>query len=147
MEDLQQELAKAAELAQSREESHQGMARQLEALRRVAEDQRPWEQVSAAVAADELGRIEQRLKDALAAQADLEPLRANIEAARQKHQSSTEAAAVLQSEYKALDRQITAGGFAAGSRAAHLEQAPPSDSYRHRAGAVLRRHRRRHRDA
>ena len=34
VEDLQQELAKAAELAQSREESHQGMSRQLEALRR-----------------------------------------------------------------------------------------------------------------
>ena len=51
VEDLQQELAKAAELAQSREESHQGMTRQLEALRRVAEDHRPWEQVSAAVAA------------------------------------------------------------------------------------------------
>jgi peptidoglycan hydrolase CwlO-like protein len=64
--------------------------------------------VSAAVAADELTRIEQRLKDALAAQADLEPLRATIEEVRQKHQTSTESAAVLQSEYKALDRQLTA---------------------------------------
>lgn len=126
--DLQQELAKAAELAQSREESHQGMTRQLEALRRVAGDNRPWEQVSAAVAADELARIEQRLKDALAAQADLEPLRANIEAARQKHQSSTEAAAVLQSEYKALDQRLTAADSLLETARTRLRQAPPSDS-------------------
>ncbi|MET3206792.1 MULTISPECIES: ATP-binding protein [unclassified Arthrobacter] len=126
VEDLQQELAKAAELAQSREESHQGMSRQLDALRRIAEDHRPWEQVSAAVAADELARIEQRLKDALAAQADLEPLRANIETARQKHQASTEAAAVLQSEYKALDRQMSAADSLLEAARARLEQAPPS---------------------
>ena len=128
VEDLQQELAKAAELAQSREESHQGMTRQLEALRRVAEDHRPWEQVSAAVAAEELARIEQRLKDALAAQADLEPLRANIEAARHKHQSSTEAAAVLQSEYKALDSQLTAADSLLEAARARLAQSPPSDA-------------------
>ena len=126
--ELENELAKAAELAQSREDSHQGMARQLEALRRVAEDERPWEQVSAAVAADELARIEQRLSDALAAQADLEPLRANIEAVREKHQSSTGAAAVLQSEYKALDQKmITADGLLDAARL-KLEQAPPSGS-------------------
>ena len=128
VEDLQQELAKAAELAQSREESHQGMTRQLEALRRVADDHRPWEQVSAAVAADELARIEQRLKDALAAQADLEPLRANIEAARHKHQSSTEAAAVLQSEYKALDSQLTAADSLLDAARRRLEQSPPSEA-------------------
>ena len=128
VEDLQQELAKAAELAQSREESHQGMSRQLEALRRVAEDHRPWEQVSAAVAADELARIEQRLKDALAAQADLEPLRANIEAARHKHQSSTEAAAVLQSEYKAVDSQLSTADSLLDAARARLAQAPPSDA-------------------
>ena len=128
VEDLQQELAKAAELAQSREESHQGMSRQLDALRRIAEDHRPWEQVSAAVAAEELARIEQRLKDALAAQADLEPLRANIETARQKHQASTEAAAVLQSEYKALDRQLTAADSLLEAARARLDQAPPSDA-------------------
>lgn len=126
--DLRQELAKAAELAQSREESHQGMTRQLEALRRVAEDHRPWDQVSAAVATDELTRIEQRLKDALAAQADLEPLRANIETARQKHQSSTESAAVLQSEYKALDHQLTTSDSLLEAARARLNQAPPSDS-------------------
>lgn len=126
--DLQQELAKAAELAQSREESHQGMSRQLDALRRIAEDHRPWEQVSAAVAAEELSRIEQRLKDAFAAQADLEPLRATIETARQKHQASTEAAAVLQSEYKALDRQLSAADSLLEAARARLEQAPPSDA-------------------
>ena len=128
VEELQQELAKAAELAQSREESHQGMTRQLEALCRIAEDHRPWEQVSAAVAQDELGKIEQRLKDALAAQADLEPLRSNIEAARQKHQSSTEAAAVLQSEYKALDQQLTAADWLLDAARTRLAQAPPSDA-------------------
>ncbi|WLQ07842.1 ATP-binding protein [Arthrobacter oryzae] len=128
VEDLQQELAKAAELAQSREESHQGMTRQLEALRRIAEDHRPWEQVSAAVAQDELAKIEQRLRDALAAQADLEPLRANIEAVRQKHQSSTEAAAVLQSEYKALDQQLTAADSLLDAARTRLDQAPPSDA-------------------
>jgi uncharacterized protein YPO0396 len=127
-EDLQQELAKAAELARSREESHQGMTRQLEALRRIAEDHRPWEQVSAAVAEDELGKIEQRLRDALAAQADLEPLRATIEVARQKHQASTEAAAVLQSEYKALDQQLTAGDSLLEAARNRLGHAPPSDS-------------------
>ena len=128
VEDLQQELAKAAELAQSREESHQGMTRQLEALRRVAEDHRPWEQVSAAVAGEELARIEQRLKDALAAQADLEPLRTSIEAARHKHQSSTESAAVLQSEYKALDARMTAAGALLDAARTRLAQAPPSDA-------------------
>lgn len=126
VEDLQQELAKAAELAQSREESHQGMSRQLDALRRIAEDHRSWEQVSAAVAGEELTRIEQRLKDALAAQADLEPLRANIETARQKHQASTEAAAVLQSEYKSLDRQLSAADSLLEAARTRLEQAPPS---------------------
>jgi uncharacterized protein YPO0396 len=128
VEDLQQELAEAAELAQSREESHQGMSRQLEALRRIAEDHRPWEQVSAAVAVEELTRIEQRLKDAFAAQADLEPLRANIETARQKHQASTEAAAVLQSEYKALDRQLSAADSLLEAARARVAQAPPSDA-------------------
>ncbi|WP_144672476.1 ATP-binding protein [Arthrobacter sp. U41] len=128
VEDLQQELAKAAELAQNREESHQGMTRQLEALRRVAEDHRPWEQVSAVVAADELARIEQRLKDALAAQADLEPLRANIETARLKHQSSTEAAAVLQSEYKAVDAQLSTADSLLDAARARLEQSPPSEA-------------------
>ncbi|MBT2566924.1 ATP-binding protein [Arthrobacter sp. ISL-85] len=126
--DLRQEVAKAAELAQSREDSHQGMSRQLDALRRIAEDDRPWEQVSAAVAADELARIEQRLKDALAAQADLEPLRATIEEVRQKHQSSTESAAVLQSEYKALDRQLTAADTLLEAARDRLAQAPPSDA-------------------
>lgn len=128
VEDLRQEVAKAAELAQSREDSHQGMSRQLDALRRIAEDDRPWEQVSAAVAADELARIEQRLKDALAAQADLEPLRATIEEVRHKHQSSTESAAVLQSEYKALDRQLTAADSLLEAARDHLAQAPPSDA-------------------
>jgi uncharacterized protein YPO0396 len=128
VEDLRQEVAKAAELAQSREDSHQGMSRQLDALRRIAEDDRPWEQVSAAVAADELARIEQRLKDALAAQADLEPLRATIEEVRQKHQSSTEAAAVLQSEYKALDRQLTAADSMLEGARERLAQSPPSDA-------------------
>jgi len=128
VEDLRQEVAKAAELAQSREDSHQGMSRQLDALRRIAEDDRPWEQVSAAVAADELTRIEQRLKDALAAQADLEPLRATIEEVRQKHQSSTESAAVLQSEYKALDRQLTAADALLEAARDRLRQAPPSDA-------------------
>ncbi len=126
VEDLQQELAKAAELAQSREESHQGMSRQLDALRRIAEDHRSWEQVSAAVAGEELTRIEQRLRDALAAQADLEPLRANIETARQKHQASTEAAAVLQSEYKSLGRQLSAADSLLEAARTRLEQAPPS---------------------
>ncbi|UKA75314.1 ATP-binding protein [Arthrobacter sp. FW306-07-I] len=128
VEDLRQEVAKAAELAQSREDSHQGMSRQLDALRRIAEDDRPWEQVSAAVAADELARIEQRLKDALAAQANLEPLRATIEEVRQKHQSSTESAAVLQSEYKALDRQLTAADTLLEAARDRLAQAPPSDA-------------------
>ncbi|MEE2570426.1 ATP-binding protein [Pseudarthrobacter sp. J64] len=128
VDELVRELGKAAELAQSREESHQGMTRQLEALRRVAEDHRPWEQVSATVAAEELARIEQRLKDALASQADLEPLRARIEAVREKHQSSTGAAAVLQSEYKALDQQLTASDALLEAARRRLEQAPPSDS-------------------
>lgn len=128
VEDLRQEVAKAAELAQSREDSHQGMSRQLDALRRIAEDDRPWKQVSAAVAADELVRIEQRLKDALAAQADLEPLRASIEEVRHKHQSSTESAAVLQSEYKALDRQLTAADTLLEAARDRLAQAPPSDA-------------------
>lgn len=128
VEDLRQEVAKAAELAQSREDSHQGMSRQLDALRRIAEDDRPWEQVSATVAADELTRIEQRLKDALAAQADLEPLRATIEEVRHKHQSSTESAAVLQSEYKALDRQLTAADSLLEAARDRLAQAPPSDA-------------------
>jgi len=128
VEDLQQELGKAAELAQSREESHQGMSRQLEALRSIAEDHRPWEQVSAAVAADDLARIDQRLKDALAAQADLEPLRATVEAVRQKHQSSTEAAAVLQSEYKALDRQLSAADSLLEAARVRLAEAPPSEA-------------------
>ncbi|WP_457947031.1 ATP-binding protein [Pseudarthrobacter sp. alpha12b] len=128
VEDLRQEVAKAAELAQSREDSHQGMSRQLDALRRIAEDDRPWEQVSAAVAADELTRIEQRLKDALAAQADLEPLRATIEEVRHKHQSSTESAAVLQSEYKALDRQLTTADSLLEAARDRLAQAPPSDA-------------------
>jgi uncharacterized protein YPO0396 len=127
VEDLRQEVAKAAELAQSREESHQGMSRQLDVLRRIAEDHRPWEQVSAAVAAEELARIEQRLKDALAAQADLEPLRTTIEGVRQKHQSSTEAAAVLQSEYKALDRQLTAADSLLEAARERLAHVPPSD--------------------
>lgn len=128
VEDLRQEVAKAAELAQSREDSHQGMSRQLDALRRVAEDERPWGQVSAAVAADELARIEQRLKDALAAQADLEPLRAAIEEKRQKHQASTEAAAVLQSEYKALDRELTTADALLEAARGRLAEAPPSDA-------------------
>ncbi|TNB68263.1 ATP-binding protein [Arthrobacter sp. BB-1] len=128
VEDLRQEVAKAAELAQSREDSHQGMSRQLDALRRIAEDHRSWEQVSAEVAADELARIGQRLKDALAAQADLEPLRAAIEEVRQKHQSSTEAAAVQQSEYKSLDRQLTAADSLLEAARDRLAQAPPSDA-------------------
>ncbi|WP_442544442.1 ATP-binding protein [Arthrobacter sp. KN11-1C] len=124
--ELENELLKAAELAQSREDSHQGMTRQLEALRRIADDERGWEQVSAAVAAEELARIEQRLKDALAAQADLEPLRANIEAVREKHQSSTGSAAVLQSEYKTLDQQMTTADALLDAARNRLDQAPPS---------------------
>ncbi|GAB2742624.1 ATP-binding protein [Arthrobacter bambusae] len=124
--ELENELLKAAELAQSREDSHQGMTRQLEALRRIADDERGWEQVSAAVAAEELAKIEQRLKDALAAQADLEPLRANIEAVRERHQSSTGSAAVLQSEYKTLDQQMTTADALLDAARKRLDQAPPS---------------------
>ncbi|MGO4859755.1 ATP-binding protein [Arthrobacter sp. 2MCAF14] len=124
--ELENELLKAAELAQSREDSHQGMTRQLEALRRIADDERGWEQVSAAVAAEELAKIEQRLKDALAAQADLEPLRANIEAVREKHQFSTGSAAVLQSEYKTLDHQMTTADALLDAARNRLDQAPPS---------------------
>lgn len=121
-------LAEASQLAQSREESHQGMARQLDALRRVAEDHRPWEQVSTDGPAEELGRIDQRLKDALAAQADLEPLRAAIEATRQKQESSTGAAAVLQSEYKALDQQLMAANSLLEAGRARLAASSPSDA-------------------
>ncbi|GAA4053344.1 ATP-binding protein [Arthrobacter methylotrophus] len=126
--ELENELAKAAELAQSREDSHQGMTRQLEALRRIADDERGWEQVSAVVAAEELAKIEQRLKDALAAQADLEPLRSNIEAVRERHQSSTGSAAVLQSEYKTLDQQMTTADALLDAARNRLGQAPPSDT-------------------
>ncbi|MCA4135536.1 ATP-binding protein [Arthrobacter sp. M4] len=124
--ELENELAKAAELAQSREDSHQGMARQLEALRRVADDERAWEEVSADVAAEELARMEQRLKDALAAQADLEPLRANIEEVREKHQAATGSAAVLQSEYRALDQQLTSADSLLEAARNRLQQAPPA---------------------
>ncbi|WP_284984772.1 ATP-binding protein [Arthrobacter sp. efr-133-TYG-118] len=124
--ELENELLKAAELAQNREDSHQGMTRQLEALRRIADDERGWDQVSAAVAAEELAKIEQRLKDALSAQADLEPLRANIEAVREKHQSSTGSAAVLQSEYKTLDHQMTTADALLDAARNRLDQAPPS---------------------
>ncbi|MBB6406749.1 ATP-binding protein [Arthrobacter sp. AZCC_0090] len=124
--ELENELLKAAELAQNREDSHQGMTRQLEALRRIADDERGWDQVSAAVAAEELAKIEQRLKDALSAQADLEPLRANIEAVREKHQSSTGSAAVLQSEYKTLDHQMTTADTLLDAARNRLDQAPPS---------------------
>jgi uncharacterized protein YPO0396 len=80
------------------------------------------------VAAEELARIEQRLKDALAAQADLEPLRANIETVRHKHQSSTEAAAVLQSEYKALDSRLTAADSLLEGARHRVAQSPPSEA-------------------
>ncbi|MCH6468794.1 ATP-binding protein [Sinomonas terrae] len=110
--ELEAVLVRAAEAAQASEDSHQGMARRLEALRRVAADPRPWEEVSAAVAEEELRRAEKRLEDALAGQADLEPLRAKVERARADHQASTETAAVLQSEHRQLD--------AAASSAARL---------------------------
>ncbi|MDP5226782.1 MULTISPECIES: ATP-binding protein [Arthrobacter] len=120
---------KAAETeAQDREDSHQGVARQLEALRRVASDHREWTEVSAQVAAEEVARLERRLADALAAQADLEPLRARLEQTRGQHQASTEAAAVLQNEYKALDVQLVAADKALGAALKRVEENPPAPS-------------------
>ncbi|WP_138416004.1 ATP-binding protein [Sinomonas gamaensis] len=126
--DLEATLEQAAEAAQASEDSHQGMARRLEALRRVASDQRAWEEVSAAVAEDELRRAERRLEDARAAQADLEPLRAKVEEARADHQASTEAAAVLQSEHRHLDAAATAASRLLEAARARLEEAPPSEN-------------------
>ncbi|WP_136612191.1 ATP-binding protein [Sinomonas albida] len=125
--ELEGTLARAADAAQASEDSHQGMARRLDALRRVAADARAWEEVSAAVAEDELRRAEQRLGDARAAQADLEPLRAKVEAARAEHQASTEAAAVLQSEHRHLDAAANAAGRLLEGARAQLAGAPPSD--------------------
>jgi hypothetical protein len=81
-------LAKAAELAQSREDSHQGhgtAARStssalLKTNARGSRFRPPLPQTN-------LARIEQRLTDAFAAQADLEPLRANIEVVRARNTS------------------------------------------------------------
>ncbi len=125
--ELESALARAAEAAQASEDSHQGMARRLDALRRVASDARAWEEVSAVVAEDELRRAEQRLEDARAAQADLEPLRAKVEAARAEHQTSTEAAAVLQSEHRQLDAAANAAARLLDGARAQLADAPPSD--------------------
>lgn len=125
--ELEGTLARAADAAQASEDSHQGMARRLDALRRVAADARAWEEVSAAVAEDELRRAEHRLGDARAAQADLEPLRAKVEAARAEHQASTEAAAVLQSEHRHLDAAANAAGRLLEGARAQLAGAPPSD--------------------
>ncbi|MGG5173136.1 ATP-binding protein [Pseudarthrobacter sp. J1738] len=125
--ELETELAAAATLAQSREDSHQGMARQLDALKKIAQDSRPWEQVSTEAAQSELARIQQRLTDALAAQENLEPLRTAIEQFRTKHQASTEAAAVLQSEYKTLDHQLSATDSLLEAARQRLNQAPPSE--------------------
>ncbi|KHL03944.1 ATP-binding protein [Sinomonas humi] len=125
--ELEAALARAAEAAQASEDSHQGMARRLEALRRVAADPRPWEEVSAAVAEEELRRAEKRLEDARAGQADLEPLRAKVERARADHQASTETAAVFQSEHRHLD--------AAASSAARLLEAARDKLAEMRPGA------------
>ncbi|MDQ4503380.1 ATP-binding protein [Sinomonas sp. ASV322] len=123
---LEAALARAAEAAQASEDSHQGMARRLEALRRVASDARAWEEVSAVVAEDELRRAEQRLEDAQAAQADLEPLRAKVEAAREEHQASTEAAAVLQSEHRHLDAAASSAARLLEAGRSRVAGAPPS---------------------
>jgi uncharacterized protein YPO0396 len=128
--ELEAALSGAADAAQASEDSHQGMARRLEALRRVAQDGRPWEEVSSAVAQDELARIEARLEDALAAQSDLEPLRARVEAVRAEHQASTEAAAVLANEYRQLDAQLTGTDRLLDAARARLAAAPPSDDAR-----------------
>ncbi|MFQ6155854.1 ATP-binding protein [Micrococcus luteus] len=124
--ELEASLAAAAEAAQASEDSHQGLSRRLEALRRVARDERAWEEVSSAAAEDELRRIGARLEDALAAQGDLEPLRAKVEAARAEHQASTEAAAVLQSEYRQLDAQLVTADRLLEAARARLADAPPS---------------------
>ncbi|ASN53174.1 ATP-binding protein [Sinomonas sp. R1AF57] len=126
--ELESALARAAEAAQASEDSHQGVARRIEALRRVAQDDRPWEELSSAVAEDELARIEDRLRDALAAQSDLEPLRAKVEAARAEHQASTEAAAVLGSEYCQLDSQLSSADRVLDAARSRLAAAPPSDA-------------------
>jgi uncharacterized protein YPO0396 len=124
--ELETDLERAAAAAQASEDSHQGMARRLEALRRVAADARSWEEVSAAVADEELRRAEKRLEDARASQADLEPLRAKVEQARVDHTASTETAAVLQSEYRHLDAAAAAATRLLEAARAQLEEAPPS---------------------
>ena len=145
--DLRQELAKAAELAQSREESHQGMSRQLEALRRVADDHRPWEQVSAAVAG---GRAR---PDRAAAQG--RPGRAGgPRTAPGQHRGGTPKAPVQHRGGGRAPERIQGAGppahrlrFAAGSRADPPGPGAAVGLHRHRAGTVLRRIRRRHGDA
>lgn len=124
--ELEAALARAAEAAQASEDSHQDHARRVEALRRVAGDERAWEDVSTEAAAQELARIEKRLEDALAAQTDLEPLRAKVEAVRADHQASTEAAAVLQSEYRQLDSQLASADRLLEAARTLLADAPPS---------------------
>ncbi|MFJ3957213.1 ATP-binding protein [Arthrobacter sp. NPDC090010] len=127
--ELKESLKAAETVAQDREDSHQGVARQIEALRRVAADHRDWSEVSAEVAAEEVRRLERRLADALAAQADLEPLRARLEQTRGQHQTSTEAAAVLQNEYKALDSQlVTADKLLAAARKRVSENPPAPET-------------------
>ncbi|WP_138444788.1 ATP-binding protein [Sinomonas susongensis] len=128
--DLEAALVLAAEAAQASEDSHQGVARRLEALRRVAADHRRWEEVSAAVAEDELRRAEKRLEDAHAAQADLEPLRAKVERVRADHQASTEAAAVFQSEHRQLDAAATSAARLLDEAKARLAErsASPAES-------------------
>ena len=124
--ELRESLKAAETVAQDREDSHQGVARQLEALRRVAADHREWSEVSAEVAAEEVQRLERRLADALAAQADLEPLRAKVEQTRRQHQESTEAAAVLQNEYKALDAQLVSADKLLAAARKRVSENPPS---------------------
>ncbi|WP_334171873.1 ATP-binding protein [Sinomonas sp.] len=126
--ELEGALVRAAEAAQASEDSHQGVARRLEALRRVAADQRPWEEVSAAVAEDELRRVEKRLEDARAAQTDLEPLRAKVERARADHQASTEAAAVFQSEHRHLDAAAASAARLLDEARARVAEAASSDA-------------------
>ncbi|WP_369045606.1 ATP-binding protein [Sinomonas sp. P10A9] len=124
--DLEASLTAAAEAAQASEDSHQGLSRRLEALGRVARDERGWDEVSSSAAEDELRRIGARLEDALAAQSDLEPLRAKVEEVRAEHQASTEGAAVLQSEYRQLDAQLSTADRLLEAARTRLADAPPS---------------------
>ncbi|NVM98276.1 ATP-binding protein [Arthrobacter sp. SDTb3-6] len=117
----------AAALADQRSRAKDQLTGRLEALRRMAKDVRPFEQLDSGPLAAQLAQLEQALQATIDSSATLAGIREALGGARADLEAAVGRVAVLNNSLAGVEGELTSVREAAASTAAKAGQEPPAD--------------------